>query len=204
MGNNTFYNYIYLDPRKTGDYNYGQYHFDYEPFYVGKGSNGRYKGSHYNCKEIFLELKSANIEHICIFPFENISETMALEKETEFICLIGRKDKGKGPLLNKKDRDSGNAGIIFSEDHKRKISEANKGEKNYVYGKHLSEEHKRKISKSLIGRKFSEERKQNMRGRIFSENSIQKIKEKRSKQIFSEETRIKMSMSQKRRFNGVI
>ena len=38
---NIFYVYVYLDPRKPGNYVYGEYSFDYEPFYVGKGSNGR-------------------------------------------------------------------------------------------------------------------------------------------------------------------
>ena len=36
-----FYVYLYLDPRKPCDYNYGEYNFDYEPFYVGKGSGKR-------------------------------------------------------------------------------------------------------------------------------------------------------------------
>ena len=38
---NIFYVYVYLDPRKPGDYIYGEYHFDYEPFYVGKGRYNR-------------------------------------------------------------------------------------------------------------------------------------------------------------------
>lgn len=32
-----FYVYVYLDPRKEGKYVYGEFQFDYEPFYVGKG-----------------------------------------------------------------------------------------------------------------------------------------------------------------------
>ena len=39
---NNFYTYIYLDVRKPGVYKCGDYVWDYEPFYVGKGKGGRY------------------------------------------------------------------------------------------------------------------------------------------------------------------
>lgn len=39
MGN--FYVYIYLDPRKPGKFKYIDYSFDFEPFYVGKGTKSR-------------------------------------------------------------------------------------------------------------------------------------------------------------------
>ena len=53
-------------------------------------------------------------------------------------------------------------GKNISEERKRKISEAKKGEKHPLYGKQLSEETKKKLSDSLKGHKVSEETKQKM------------------------------------------
>lgn len=51
----------------------------------------------------------------------------------------------------------------LSEEHKRKISESHKGDKNPMFGKHLTEEHKRKISISNRGKhKVSEEQKKKL------------------------------------------
>lgn len=47
----------------------------------------------------------------------------------------------------------GNKGRKDSEETRRKKSEAQRGEKNSIYGTHRSEETKRKMSKSLKGRK---------------------------------------------------
>ena len=38
-----YYVYAYLDTRKNGDYIYDDLIFGYEPIYVGKGKNRRYK-----------------------------------------------------------------------------------------------------------------------------------------------------------------
>ena len=221
--NNIFYNYIYLDPRKPGNYNYGQYHFDYEPFYVGKGSNGRYKGIHKNCKEIISEIKLSNLEHICEFLHKNLSENVALSKETELILMIGRKNKGSGPLINKQDSDFGKSGRIVSDktrekmrkNHKgmfgkkqsdetrEKMRKSHKGEKNYFYSKHHSKETRKKISEAK--KNISDETRKKIseahKGKKLSEEHKRKISENNRKywigKHHSEETKQKMSKAKK-------
>lgn len=51
----------------------------------------------------------------------------------------------KGKYVGEKNH---NYGKHFSEEHKRKISEAQKGEKNHMYGKHLPEETRKKMSEA--------------------------------------------------------
>ena len=46
--NNIYYTYVYLDTRKSGFYSYSglnneRFVFNYEPFYIGKGKNNRFK-----------------------------------------------------------------------------------------------------------------------------------------------------------------
>jgi hypothetical protein len=60
--------------------------------------------------------------------------------QKEIVARIGRANKDK----------------LLSEETKQKLSEANKGKNNPMYGKHRSEETKRKISESAKGRKRPE------------------------------------------------
>ena len=79
-----------------------------------------------------------------------------------------------------------------SEEHRRKISEANKGKK-------LSEETKRKLSEAKKGMKRSEETKkkisESLKGRELSEEHKRKMSE--AKKGMSEETKRKMSEAKK-------
>ena len=78
-------------------------------------------------------------------------------------------------------------GRKLSEETKKKLSEAKKGENHPMYGKHLSEEHKRKISESKIGcigpnkgRIFSDEHRihisESLKGRKLSDETKEKFK----------------------------
>ena len=75
-------------------------------------------------------------------------------------------------------------GKDISEETKKKMSEARKGEKHPMYGKHRSEETKKKMSEANKGKHFSEEHKK-------------KISEAQKGKHRSEESKKKMSEAQK-------
>lgn len=128
----SYYVYLYLDPRKSGSYNYGSYSFDYEPFYVGKGKCGR---SIRHLQEYILEndnnkLKSNKIKKIqretgsppIIIKYKSgIDEKESFDLEIDMIRCIGRKDKNYGPLTNLTDGGEGMSGYIQSEVMKEKL-----------------------------------------------------------------------------------
>ena len=72
-----------------------------------------------------------------------------------------------------------NKGKIFSEETKRKISEATKGKNNPMYGKIFSKEHRLKISEANTGKKHTEETKRKMsdsgQGKVFSKEHKKKL-----------------------------
>lgn len=91
----------------------------------------------------------------------------------------------------------------FSDETRKKISNANKGDKNYWYGKRFSTEHKNKIKNKMIGRVFTEEWKQKIsescKGRKLSDDVREKLRLVNTGRKASEETRRKMSNSRKGR-----
>ena len=158
MNNNKFYTYIYLDPRKPGIYQYGDYTFNFEPFYVGKGNGDRYK-RHLECllnenfypsyfykkirkikKEEFEIIKNVHVLKV----EENLSDRAALDLEIWLIWAIGRYSLGIGPLTNLVEGGEGPSGRIKSIEERQKISVGNKG-------KIRSDEFKAKISKAFKG-----------------------------------------------------
>ena len=93
-----YYIYIYLDPRKSGKYIYGDYCFLYEPFYVGKGKGrrlGKISGRSKYFKNKIDRIKEAGLKPIIIKIKNNISEKKSFILESELIKSIGRKDLNK-------------------------------------------------------------------------------------------------------------
>lgn len=97
-----------------------------------------------------------------IVELKNYEDALKLEKA--YIAKYGRLDLGTGQLCNMTEGGEGVLGYVFSDEHKAKISKANKGRKfseeakknmsNAQKGRIVTEEHRQKISKILTGRKM--------------------------------------------------
>ena len=129
---NRFYTYAYLREDRT-------------PYYIGKGKEDR----------AFIKnrkgIRPPNDKCKILILKQNLTEEEAFNHEKYMIDVFGRKDLGTGILHNRTDGGEGPSGVIKSEETRRKLSEANKGEKSHMYGKSLSQETKRKLSELNTG-----------------------------------------------------
>lgn len=194
---NKYYIYFHINPLKN------------EIFYVGKGKGNRafYKKN----RSDFWNNISNKYGYIVDIVEENLTEEESFEREVFYIKKIGRRDLELGTLVNQTDGGEGvtnsinpnRKGCRLSDDHKKKISDANKGKKL----ESMRDETKKKISDANKGKKSwrkglknicSEETKNRMsdakngkkRGPYKKNDSSKRIK-------FSEETKRKMSDSRK-------
>lgn len=94
-----------------------------EVFYIGKGSNiSRGNNQRMISKERsvwwkrIVALNNGNYKKEIIFECDD--EKFCFEKEQEFIALYGRKDLGKGTLVNMTNGGEGATGIIITEKQK--------------------------------------------------------------------------------------
>jgi len=118
---NIFYVYIYLDPRKSGVFKYGSYEFNYEPFYVGKGKDERWKDKkNDHCEYKINKIKSSGFETIRMKIIENLEENYSFEVEKELIKLIGKEILNEGPLTNIADGGEGVSGYKWTEEQVKK------------------------------------------------------------------------------------
>ena len=222
---NHFYTYIYLDPRKKGPFTYGEYVFEYEPFYVGKGSYEQYKyhltekcqhcdPNTFKVRKINKIRKITNDEPIIVKYKENIIEEEAFKLEISLIDTIGRYDLKKGPLVNLTDGGEGTSnpsketrkklsesstGRKMSIETRRKMSISKLGNKNPQFGKPKTKKQKDILRRKLIGRTISEETKKKIsiknKGKRITNETKRKISNSNSNP--SQVTRRKMSASAK-------
>jgi hypothetical protein len=186
---NRFYTYAYLREDKT-------------PYYIGKGAGKRayckWKG----------QIRPPKDKSRIIFLKQNLTEQEAFKHEIYMIAVFGRIDLGTGILHNRTNGGEGPSGAVVSEETRRKLSEANKGENNYFYGRTHSKETRRKLSEWNKGKTASEETKRKMSeakkgenhpnyGKSPSEETKTKMSKAQRGKTLSEETKRKMSEARK-------
>lgn len=183
-----FYVYLYLDPRKSGNFQYKDHLFDFEPFYVGKGSGKRLNEhlkrtdhSPITCK--IRKLQSLGLEPTIITYRLFVKESPAFLFEKELISVIGRKDLNRGPLCNLTDGGEGSVGYVFTPEQKKLQSE-----RMIKWAKEnpITPETREKLSRSCKGLKKSKEH-------------VAKIVKSRKGFQHTEETKDKLSILAKNR-----
>jgi hypothetical protein len=198
--------YVYLHIKET----------DGTPFYVGKGSGNR---AYVYGRNDWWKKTVEKYGYDVIILEDNLSEDVSLEREIYWIDRIGRRDLGKGTLVNLTDGGDGISGLIFTEEHKRKIGDSNRGKihskesiQNMIDShQNISDETKRKMSESAKGNtyalgykhteealnKMSESAKgnTNMLGKTHSEESKHQMSLAKIGSKHSKETKLKMAYS---------
>lgn len=202
----TYYIYALCDSSKFGSYQYDDLFFDYEPFYIGKGTEDRNYNSIFDSHNSFKKnkiksLKKKKIDILSLKLIENLSNEESLKIETEIIRKIGRRNLDKGPLTNLTDGGDGRLNSPHSEETKMKISDTkksqnlhnkhnqetiehlrkiNQGENNPFFGKHHTEEVREAQSNRVLGINHP------MWGKKHGEETLRKIREKRNQSVDQE------------------
>lgn len=134
---------VYLHRRKDND----------RIFYVGIGKGNR---PYTKRKNSMWNSVVGKYGYYVEIIYRDLSWEEACLIEKYIIKLLGRRDLGKGYLVNMTDGGEGNQNMIYTPEWREKQRIASTGRK-------LSPESLQKKSNSLIGKKFSEERKENIR-----------------------------------------
>ena len=157
-----------MNPLKPGNFNYGEFHFDFSPFYVGKGSYNRLydhlkKANQLLENELVEKIQNKEIynthklntikkilknkkEPIILKIIENMIEDNAYEFEKYLIKTIGRKDKKLGPLTNWTDGGKGPSNPSDSIKEKISITKI-KNNSNRAWNKGLTKETNKSIKR---------------------------------------------------------
>lgn len=142
------------------------------PYYIGKG-----QGQRAYCKHRCGAPRPTDLSFI-VFVQKGLTEEEAFDLEKYCIALYGRVDLGTGILHNLTDGGEGRSGFTVSEDVRRRIADAQKGEKSYHFGKNLSENTKKKISEAIRGEKHP------LWGRTHTQESKNKMAQKQLKYLY--------------------
>jgi hypothetical protein len=133
---NEHYIYVYLDQRKCGKWTFEEIEFNYQPFYIGKGKYFRINHhlqpksrSNNSIKSNIINSIEKDLDELPIHYkiYESLSFEQASEIESKMIKHFGRIDKKTGILSNMTDGGEGFKNVIFTENTRKKMSEAKIG-----------------------------------------------------------------------------
>lgn len=169
------------------------------PIYIGKGKGNRLnhhlsKKCHNRIlKRKIQEIKNSGFEVIIQKFQENLTHEDALLIEIELIAKFGKIYNNTGTLCNFTDGGDGSAGFIkgpMPEYVKLKLSKS-------LTGRKLTEEHKEKLRLKNLGKKMSPEAIAKTRlahiGSKRSQETCEKIRKSKIGFVFSEESKKKIS-----------
>lgn len=188
-----FYVYKLIDPRTDS------------PFYIGKGkgdraySHHREKGYNNFKDNVINKILSEGKNYIVEMVYTGLSESDALTLETQVIKEYGRRGiDPEGILTNRTLGGEGLSGHVFSDEHRRKISESNKGHTRGCDHLHTPEVIAKR-RESLLGYKHTDEARKKMSNAHIGKKQSAETKKKRSDTLsgykHTKETKIKYSKS---------
>jgi group I intron endonuclease len=187
---NRFYVYLWL---RSKDSEHGP---KLSPYYVGKGTGKRAFERHGRV------VPAPESDDYIVFAQGGLTEEDAFALEIYCIQMYGRIDIGTGILRNRTGGGEGGSGAVVSEETRRKLSEAHRGEKHYNWGKRgelsprwgkpRSEETKRKMSEARRGEKHP------LWGKKLSEETKRKMSKTRKGKVFSEDAKRNMKLAQRK------
>jgi hypothetical protein len=157
MNTKKFYVYVILDSRKPGNFVYGTYVFDHEPFYIGKGkehrmySHFRFRLDTHRGRKIKCIFRETGKNPPVTKYRDGLTESEAFALEMNMIKTIGRSDLGTGPLTNKTVGGEGATGQVMSDKQRKFLSDLHRGNKYCVGIKH-SDEAKKNMSLAHLGK----------------------------------------------------
>lgn len=208
MEKKKYYVYVYLDTRKKGEYIYGDYKFEYEPFYIGKGIGKRYlkhlTETKDNTNNIFKFRLINKLNRLGLIPIIlkiaiDLSEPDAYKLETELIKTIGRRCDKSGSLTNivPDAKPPKNYKQLSDKTIKRIIKLYHDGQ----YLKHIGDElglNENKVKRTLIENGITPKRKkpinkktitdEQIKSMVFDYNNGLSIRKIKDKYCFSFET----------------
>jgi len=141
-------------------------------FYIGIGLSKNFKRAYSKCNRNNYWKNIVNkVDYIIEIIHTNITWEEACNIEIKLIKEYGRKDLNEGELVNMTNGGDGIVGLIQTDEHRRKNSEANKGRPKST--KHI-EKFKNRIQSDETKRKISLKNK----GRICTDETKRKISDK--------------------------